>query len=173
MRKKIKVVKKEVKEVKEEKKEKHAGGRPSSYSFELAQEMCQVLGSTTKSIKILCEENAHWPNPDSFFVWLNKHKEFSDVYYKARRDQVEALVEQMIEICDDREREYVTLSDGKIVPNMIGYQKDKLKIETLKWRVAKMRSDIYGDRIPADTGISDEEAINKVRDLIHKCSQSK
>lgn len=165
---------KKIKEIKEQsKKAKHPGGRPSIYSFELAQEMCEVLGITDKSIEALCNEHDHWPCDDTFFIWLNKYKEFSDLYYVARRNQVERLVEKMAKICSNRDREYVTLDDGRVVANMVGAAKDKLEVDNLKWRIARLRADIYGDRPIVDNSINEEEAIKRIRDLIHKCSQPK
>ena len=162
-----------VKKIKEIKEEKKPVGRPSTYSFELAQHMCKILGTTTQSINYLCNNLEGWPNTDTFFVWLNEHKEFTELYYIARRNQVESLVDKMTEICSSRDRDYVTLADGKIVANMVGAAKDKLEVDNLKWRIARLRADIYGDRPQNDNSINDEEAINKIRDLIHKCSQSK
>ncbi len=59
-------------------------GRPKQYTPELAQEICNVIASTSKGTKRLCEERSHWPCQDTLFTWLKTYADFSEQYARAK-----------------------------------------------------------------------------------------
>jgi hypothetical protein len=122
-------------------------GRPTDYTHELAHEICDAIASSSKGIKKLCKENSHWPNPDTIFSWLMQHKEFSDLYARAKQHQVESLVDDVLEIADDTSNDYTVREDGKLVVDHVHIQRAKLKIDTRKWIAAKLCPRLYGDRL--------------------------
>ncbi len=60
-------------------------GRTSIYTKDLAQDICDKIASSSKGLKKLCAENAHWPNKDTIFTWLKNNSSFADQYARAKR----------------------------------------------------------------------------------------
>ena len=149
--------------------EKHAGGRPSIYTPELAAEICHKIATQPKSIKVLCKENNNFPNPDTIFTWKREKQEFSDLYARAKRDQIEVLVDEILDISDDKSDDYYTNSKGEDVFDSEHVQRSRLKIDTRKWYAAKLAPKIYGDKIMPDEKESNGDEINADRELLHKC----
>jgi hypothetical protein len=130
-----------------EEKSKHPGGRPSNYSFELAQEICDKVASSSYGIKKLCRLNEHWPHPDTIYQWLMKHKEFADLYAQAKRSQIEVLVDELVEIADDSTHDEAFDHRGEIIPNNEFINRSRVRIDTRKWLASKLIPRVYGDKI--------------------------
>ncbi|MDP1573604.1 MAG: hypothetical protein Q8L78_01530 [Coxiellaceae bacterium] len=119
-------------------------GRPSIYSAELAREICDKIASNSKGIKRLCAENPHWPNKDTIFSWLKNNSDFSDQYARAKRCQVEALVDDILEIADDASQDNTLNNQGDAVCNNEHIARSRLRIDTRKWMAAKLVPKVYG-----------------------------
>lgn len=92
-------------------------GRPTKFNKNLGDEICNVIASCSKGIKALCEANLHWPNKDTIFTWLKNNKEFSDQYARAKRSQIECVVDELLEIADDDSNDCLFDAEGKMVFN--------------------------------------------------------
>ncbi len=119
-------------------------GRPSTYTMELAKDICDKISSNSKSIKKLCAENSHWPHKDTIFSWLKNHSEFSDQYAQAKRCQVEAFIDEILEIADDSSQDVAVNEQGNIACNVEFIARSRLRIDTRKWLAAKLVPKVYG-----------------------------
>ncbi|HEX4045111.1 MAG TPA: hypothetical protein VHZ76_05540 [Gammaproteobacteria bacterium] len=142
-------------------------GRPTTYSIEIATEICDTVSSSTKGIKRLCLENDHWPCPDTIFRWLKSNKDFSDQYARAKRLQIEALVDEILEIADDSNNDYMADVKGKMIIDHEHIQRAKLRIDTRKWLASKLVPKIYGNRIQTDLTVDDSD-LKRARELVQK-----
>lgn len=90
------------------------GGRPTKYNKDLAEAMCKRISSSSLSNEKICQEFKI--NYDTFFEWLNKHEEFSDMYKRAKELQSHHLVDQALEIADSKipEKDVATASMRKL-----------------------------------------------------------
>ncbi len=122
-----------------------AGGRPTDYTPELGQEICEAIASTGSGLPTLCKKNLHWPTRSSIFLWLRKYPEFSDRYHKAKKDQVTALVDDILEISDDSSQDTIEDEDGNVRVNSEFAARSRLRIDTRKWIAAKLVPRLYGD----------------------------
>ena len=73
-------------------------GRPTTYTPELAAEICSQIADG-QSLRKICRAE-HMPAMSSVFLWLSKNPEFSDQYAKARDIQADAMAEDMLDIPD-------------------------------------------------------------------------
>lgn len=105
-------------------------GRPSDYTQELADRICQGLADGF-SLRTVCLAE-DMPNKASVFRWLRIHKEFSDQYARAKEEAAELYAEDMLEISDDL--------SGDV-------QRDRLRVDTRKWIASKLKPKKYGDKI--------------------------
>ena len=130
-------------------------GRSSTYTPEIGIEICDKIASCSTGIKKLCKQIPHWPHPDTIYKWLKDHKSFSDLYAQAKREQVRALVDEILEISDDTSQDELINDQGKVVANSEYINRSRLRVDTRKWIAAKLVPRLYGDNVLARE-LSDE-----------------
>lgn len=124
-------------------------GRPSSYSLEIAERLCERIASPM-SLGKACEP-ADMPCMASVFKWLREKPEFSEMYAKAVAERAEAHAEELLDIADDGRNDYLeTQEDGGGVAykyNGEAINRSRLRVDTRKWLLAKLQPRKYGDKI--------------------------
>ena len=75
-------------------------GRPTDYTEEIANKICDLF-AMGKSMRQVCLEDG-MPVPSTIYLWLSKHREFSDKYVCAKADGQECLVDELSEIVKPR-----------------------------------------------------------------------
>lgn len=138
-------------------------GRPSDYTPELAAVICSRIASGEKVSDICLEEIM--PATSTVYLWLSKHKEFSDQYAQAQSDRTHALAEEIIDIADNgsndwMERNYGDDEKSSWVTNGEALQRSRLRVDTRKWLMSKMAPKKYGDKV-AHTGDPDNPVFTK------------
>jgi hypothetical protein len=107
-------------------------GRPSGYSVDVADTICQEI-MTGKSLREICAQEG-MPAASTVYAWLGQYPEFSAQYARAREVQADVLADEILEIAD---------SDPD--PN-----RARVMIDARKWRASKLRPKKYGDRVELD-----------------------
>ncbi len=140
-------------------------GRPSIYTEDLAKDICDKIASSSKGLKKLCAENPHWPNKDTIFTWLKNNPAFADQYARAKRCQIEALIDEIIEIADDDSNDQKLNESGSSVCNKEFIARSRLRIDTRKWLASKLVPKVYGSSVEVSLEEDDEikEDIRKLR----------
>lgn len=87
--------------------------------------------------------------------WLVDFPKFTEQYTRAREAQADALVDEILEIADEAERDIG--KDGKANHELV--QRARLRVDARKWVAAKMRPKKYGERITAEVSGPDGGAI--------------
>ena len=104
-------------------------GRPSSFSQEIADEICERLREG-ESLRAICE-NDHMPSKSTVLLWVQKDEQgFSDQYTRARELQGETYADRAV-------HEALTASDAGI---------GRLRMDALKWAAGKLAPKKYGDK---------------------------
>jgi hypothetical protein len=135
----------------EPKKPKNKGGRPSKYNEKLAEELCIAIATTPKGLHHICNSRDDFPTPSTVLLWRLKHDEFSAKYARAKQMQIEAFVNDIIEISDDNSRDVTEDKDGNDKPNHEFMQRSRLRVDSRKWLASKLMPKLYGDRIAVET----------------------
>ena len=125
------------------------------YSPELADRICEVLATGTRSITQLCNEEADFPSRRVFFTWLRKYPEFMRLYRIAKMDQVETLVDSMFEI--------IHAANTKVE-----IMRARLEVDTIKWQAGKLSQRLYGERL----ALSDPEG-GPVKFILERMGEKK
>jgi len=122
-------------------------GRPSSYSEELADEICLRLSYGEGLVKICKDE--HIPARSTVILWLLKNKTFSDKYAQAREAQADFLLEELLDIADATEGDMLLDKDGNPTGkvNHENINRSRLRVDTRKWVITKLAPKKYGDRV--------------------------
>lgn len=162
----------------------HAGGRPTDYSPELAETICDRL-IAGDSLRKICESE-EMPAKVTILRWLVKHEQFRAQYAIARELQAEGELDEMKDISDDdaadvvfKEVETAHGSEAKAVFMRANVDRAKLRIETRRLRMEKMAPRKYGPLLKQEISgpdgspvsmrnVSDAELDNRLTQLLGK-----
>lgn len=115
-------------------------GRPSLYTDELAQEICERI-SCDESLASICREEGK-PHMATVFRWLEKHESFREQYARARVWQAETQADQGKEIRD-------AIKKGELDPAQA-----RVILDAIKWEAGKRNPAKYGDKLAVVGGDS-------------------
>lgn len=124
-------------------------GRPSSFDQEIADRICEIISTSSKSLRTICQAE-DMPSVRTVLYWLAEgdkedsnpeFKEFLRQYARARDNQADFLAEEMLEISEHTEEDHTAFTGSNVV------QRDKLRIDTRKWIASKLKPKKYGDRL--------------------------
>ncbi len=106
-------------------------GRPSSYTPEIADEICRRLAGG-ESLRAICRDDG-MPHAETIRRWLadDKHPGFRGQYARARSDQARGYAEEVVEIADTEEDP----------------QRARVRIDARKWVASKLLPKAYGERV--------------------------
>ena len=135
---------------------KNKGGRPTKYSLKIALEICERIADGESLVKI-CSDPA-MPKKTAVYEWLLRHKEFADIYARAREDQADTLADEIHAISDELPQQIVD-DKGKTRYDSAYVQWQKNRVDARKWVAAKLKPKKYSDRI-AHVGDNEADSIN-------------
>jgi hypothetical protein len=120
--------------------------RPSIFTEELASEICRRL-SLGESARQICRGD-DMPVMSTLMKWLTESDKiaFSEQYARARDCQADFYADEIIDIADE-------LGEG-VDSNAINIA--RLRIDSRKWKVARMSPRKYGDKQQIDHTSSDD-----------------
>ena len=123
-----------------------AGGRPSSFTQEMADLICERLADG-ESLRAICSSE-DMPNRATVFRWLASNDQFSDQYARAREEQAECLADEIVAISD--EAEAAVKHEGeevRLVMDATAIARNRLRVDARKWVASKLKPKKYGDRV--------------------------
>lgn len=106
--------------------------------------------------------NPHWPNQNTICEWRIKNPTFGDQYARAKEQQVEALVDEILDIADDSSQDYIEGKDGKLIANTEHINRARLRIDSRKWLAAKLVPRLYGDKSSDAKPVAGETLLEKL-----------
>lgn len=128
-------------------------GRPSSYTDEMAQDICDRI-AMGESLRSICLDD-HMPDQKTVYRWLRREDDVGDrfrqQYARAREDQADTYADEQTDIADDGSNDWMEKrsADGQSIGwtlNGEHVQRSKLRIETRRWLAGKLRPKKYGDK---------------------------
>ena len=119
-----------------------SGGRPSTYTEEMGNLICDKLTEGV-SLRKLCMQ-PEFPTASTVYVWLDRFPEFAERYVRAREAATEDMLEDILEIADHPE---------------LDPQEKRVRIDTRKWAMGKLKPKKYGDKQTVDVGNKDGETL--------------
>lgn len=138
------------------------GGRPSTISKKQTQLICDLLVDG-RSFSHICA--AIDVPKQSIARWIRENPKFRHQYRKAKRQQAQFAVDEILEIADDDSKDVI----GELqMPNGVAVQRAKLRIDTRMKLAAKLLPKVYGDA-PAQNNTQ----VNVGLQLVHDCPRPK
>ena len=126
-------------------------GRPSAYTQELADEVCERMAGG-ESLNAICKD-AHMPHERTVRRWMLDNVEgFSPKYTRARELQAEFWADDILRLSDEsRIGEKVKTGpngEEKTTGDMV--ERTRLQVESRKWLLSKLFPKKYGDKIEVE-----------------------
>ncbi len=112
---------------------KNIGGRPSDFTQDAADTICERL-ALGESLRAICSEDG-MPRMPAVMRWLDKNEGFRNQYARAREIQAEYFFDEAIEIADETDAD-----------EAVKVSRAKLRVDTRKWAASKLAPKKYGDK---------------------------
>lgn len=100
------------------------------------------------------------PAVATIFNWFRTYPQFLEQYTRAKEEAADAMAEDIIDISDDGTNDW--MEDNYDKGRTPGYalngeniQRSKLRVDTRKWLMAKMKPKVYGDKVDMTTNGKD------------------
>jgi hypothetical protein len=123
-------------------------GRPSAYTEGVAAQILAEIATTKRGLAPICDARDDFPDPATFYRWMIERPDLRESYTRAKESQLQILEDEMLSIADKTEvGEIVTEKpDGTETRKADMIEHRKLRIETRKWLMGKLKPKKYGDR---------------------------
>ena len=126
---------------------KHAGGRPSDYTKEKGDLICQRIATHDIGLPRLCKMYTDMPDEKTIQRWRYQFEEFRLKYAQAKMFQADLLAEECLDIADSS------------TPQDVGV--DRLRVDTRKWLASKLLPKQYGDKLLLEQKTEENEELKK------------
>lgn len=121
-------------------------GRPTEYTDDIAAEICRRLAGG-ESLRRICSDD-HLPNDRTVRQWAADNRNgFYPQYARARDLGLDVMADEIIDIADDGQNDYIETEDGREVLNGEHIQRSRLRVDSRKWYLSKLAPKRYGDRM--------------------------
>lgn len=141
-------------------------GRPTKFTQELADKICEAVATTTLGLKKLCASRDDLPDETTVQEWRYKHNDFSLSYAKAKLRQADLLAEDCLNISDDSKGDEIEDENGNIKFNSENVARSRLRVDTRKWLASKLLPKQYGDiKVIEDLQDKNEQLRQEVLEL--------
>lgn len=123
-----------------------AGGRPSTFSQEIADTICERLANG-ESLRKICLDEA-MPGQTTLYRWLKANDEFREQYAYARELQADTLFDEILDIADDATNDWMErhADDNEgWKENGEAMRRSQLRIDARKWMAGKLKGK-YNDK---------------------------
>lgn len=134
-------------------------GRPTKYNTELANLICERVGTHTVGLPKLCEMFDDLPSHETVKQWRYKYDDFSANYARAKMKQAELMAEELNKISSETHT-YID-AEGNVRYDAGFTAAQRLKIDTIKWQASKLAPKIYGDKVHNNVTIVKHEDLLK------------
>ena len=120
--------------------------RPTDYTAETAKRICAKLAEG-HSLSTVCKAD-DMPGLATVYGWLGAHREFAEMYARAKDDCCYAMAESIVDIADDGSNDWMVSNNPKNpgwLVNGEAVQRSRLRVDTRKWLLAKLQPRRYGE----------------------------
>jgi hypothetical protein len=123
-------------------------GRPSEFSPEVVDAICERMVQG-KGLLQICADDA-MPGRTTIYRWLESNSDFRTRFNRAREGLMDYYAEQILQIAFDESGDIILEQSGdksKAVANHAKVQRDRLKVDSVKWIASRLFPKRYGDKM--------------------------
>lgn len=119
--------------------------------------ICELLESG-KSLRAAAKEVG--VDPSTVLKWTESHKAFAQQYACARETGYALMADELVEISDEQEVQAAYQGeDVRLDLSAAAIARNRLRVDTRKWMLAKMLPKVYGDKTTTALVGADGQAI--------------
>lgn len=122
--------------------------RRGAPTVELSDVICERLANG-ESMRSVCRDDTT-PAMTTVFRWLRENESFKQQYDIAVEERTEAMAEDILDIADNGTNDWMAHNAGDdegYKLNGEALQRSRLRVDTRKWHMSKMKPKKYGDKI--------------------------
>jgi len=108
-------------------------------SDEVFELVCEHIETTRDGLQLICDK--HNIKRSTFYDLLEGDKEKADRYTRAKERQADYLADLILEVAFDNEK------DDTPFTGINHIQRDRLKVDSLKFIASKLKPKAYGDKV--------------------------
>lgn len=148
----------------------------TTFTQEMADIICERLADG-QSLRAICVDEA-MPSTSTVCKWLAAEPSFSEQYARARELQADALFDEILEIADDGQNDWMEKrnADGENIgwsENGEALRRSALRVDARKWMAGKLQAKKYGDKLDLNhsgsIGTMSEDQVNaRLAELLGK-----
>ncbi|WP_448115741.1 terminase small subunit-like protein [Mesorhizobium amorphae] len=148
--------------------------QPTKYSQKVADLICERLAEG-QSLRSICSDKA-MPDKATVFRWLAADADFARLYAHARDAQVDALVDEMIDIADDGSNDWMEQRgrDGELTgwkENGEALKRSAFRVSTRQWIAEKLKPKKYGNKVALTDAEGGPLTVNVIQRTAHRTSE--
>lgn len=123
------------------------------FSQEIFDEIC-VRIAEGESLRKICKDDK-MPSLVSVWRWLNENETLSKQYTRAREEQAETFVDEILDIADDNKDDTSLDENGKLIINQEVIARSRLRVDSRKWIASKLKPKRFGDYTKIQAEVKD------------------
>ena len=123
------------------------------FSQEIFDEIC-VRIAEGESLRKICKDDK-MPSLVSVWKWLNNSEELVKQYTRAREEQAETFVDEILEIADENKDDTSIDENGKLIINQEVIARSRLRVDSRKWIASKLKPIRFGDYTKIQAEVKD------------------
>jgi hypothetical protein len=128
--------------------------RPSEFSDETMTLICERMAEG-QTLRQICKD-PELPERSTVYRWLEAQKDFRARYARAREALMDWYADEIIEVAWDSTKDTISGTKGQDLCNHEWIARSRLKVDTLKFLMAKLHPGRYGDKLTPEA--KEEEA---------------
>jgi hypothetical protein len=126
------------------------------FSQQIFDEIC-VRIAEGESLRKICKDEK-MPSLVAVWKWLNNSEELVKQYTRAREEQAETLVDEMIDIADYKRDDTYLDENGNEIINQEVIARSRLRVDARKWVASKLKPKKFGDYTKIQAEVKDTSA---------------
>jgi glycogen debranching enzyme len=87
----------------------------------------------------------------TFYAFIDNDPDKTKRYARACDDRAEKMADEILEIADNNESDIIFNEEGQPFENQKIVQRDRLRVDSRKWLLAKLHPKKYGDKIAVES----------------------
>jgi hypothetical protein len=123
------------------------------FSQEIFDEIC-VRIAEGESLRKICKDDK-MPSLVAVWKWLNNSEELVKQYTRAREEQAETFVDEILDIADDNKDDTSIDENGKLIINQEVIARSRLRVDSRKWIASKLKPKRFGDYTKIQAEVKD------------------
>ena len=125
----------------------------TKFSQEVFDEICLRIAEG-ESLRKICKDEK-MPNITTVWHWLNNNEALDKQYARAREEQAETLVDEIIDISDEKKDDTYLDEEGNEVINQEVIARSRLRVDARKWVASKLKPKRFGDYTKIQAEVKD------------------